>query len=92
MEPGHLEPELDESGGEVIAGEGAYDVQVGFADDRIAICLVSRASTDSATRTELTRENALRLSIELELAAGSLTAELPADDRRRGPVDRRRRR
>lgn len=85
-----MQPNVDESG-EVIAGEGDFGVQVGFADHCIALVLVPLNDGDPAARAELTRENALRLSVELELAAGSLTAEPPGDERRRGPRDRRRR-
>jgi hypothetical protein len=86
-----MEPH-DDDAGEVIAGEDGYDVRVGFADHCIALVLVSHAEGEPATRAHLTRENALRLSVELELAAGSLSGQPPADERRRGPADRRRRR
>ena len=86
----------DDEGGEVIAGAGEYDVRVAFADDHIAIVLVGQGESafhhgNPGTRAELTRENALRLSVELELAAGTLAPEPPITERRRGPADRRRR-
>jgi hypothetical protein len=86
----------DDEGGEVIAGVGEYDVRVAFADDHIAIVLVAERDSgfhgNPGMRAELTRENALRLSVELELAASSLAPEPPLTERRRGPADRRRRR
>ena len=69
--------------GELIAGQGGYDVRVAFAERGVALELVPQLDFGAPVRTELNPESAVRLAVELELAAAALTREGRRSRRRR---------